>query len=108
MIMILKSIVRIVTALSRSGRIVRMNLKQSARSAGNVLCSVLYAEMFSAIPATGTTKTTANVTVSKGAVIVNGTRTFPELAVTVTAGTGRTLQTVTLYVTDGREENECE
>ena len=102
MIMILKSIVRIVTALSRSERIVRMNMKQYVRSAENVLCSVLYAEMFSAIPATGTTKTTANVTVSKGAVIVNGTRTFPEPAVTVTASTGRILLTVTLYVTSGR------
>ena len=64
--------------------------------------------MFSAIPATGTTKTTANVTVSKGAVIVNGMRTFRVHAVTATAGTGQTLRAVILYVTDGREENECE
>ena len=102
--MILKSIVRIVTALSRSERIVRMNMKQYVRSAENVLCSVLYAEMFSAIPATGTTKTTVNVTVSKGAVTVVGTRTSQVLAVTVTATTGQILQTVTLYVTSGRKE----
>ena len=37
-----------------------------------------------------------------------GMRILQGLAVMATAGTGRTLRAVTLYVTDGREENECE